>query len=242
MNVRHPKIIGFGQYAVFPLLAVFTELIGYATGRPVPVSAFAGLYPISLVLLSIYPPLISNRALVNPSLDVVQFARGAYLAALGIFALALLFFAIAFAYGQPLVALGILLVGTGSLWLPIASAGAGYGNMLAASERGWEDFLAQLQQRHLFETIATSYLGLYLRKYQLLRREKRASSAMFSSLILSPLGWLVLGIAGGYPLVLFGIVAFFLYLIVVGLELRTWVPIEKRQQISDLIARSTSPF
>src|SRR2546425_10844150 len=61
MSREHPKLIGLVKCPNFSLLGLNIELIGYPTGCPVPIAAFAGTYPISLVLLSIYPPLISNR-------------------------------------------------------------------------------------------------------------------------------------------------------------------------------------
>ena len=240
MSLEHPKAIGLAQYLLFPLLALTIQLVGYTVTRPAPVSTVAWLYPISLILLSIYPPLIAKFTILKPSNEIVQFAKGASLAATITLLLAILSSIIAtFAAREVVPALGLLCVGAGSLSLPTALAAAGYGRMFASSETGLDDFLGRLAHRHMFEATSVAYLGLYLSNNRLMRLDTRAAVAIWSSFTLYIFGWVIVGIAGGYPFILFGIVILLAYLLLAGLEVRRWVPLEKRQQVSDLITSST---
>jgi hypothetical protein len=239
MIILHPKLLGLGQYILFPILALFIEIVGYIANRPVPVQAIAVLIPISLIQLTIYTPLIANRVSPNPGFSLVQFARGAYYSAVGILSVTLFLLVIAvFVYHQGSVGFGVFFVSLGSLWLPIASAAAGYGKMLASGEDKQGDFLERLKQRHTFENVASMFLMLYLRQFNSLRRDPRAILALPLSIGFYIVGWAVLTTAGGYPFTVFGIVMLFIYLASTGFEARAWVPIEKRKQISDLIANS----
>jgi hypothetical protein len=239
MTVQHPGFLGFVQYLLFPLLALLLEAEGYILGRPFPVSAFAALFSLSLVLLIIYSPLIVKAEAIRPGAALALFTRGAYHAGIVMCVLSFLVFGLAvFRDPQSAVGSGILFLGLGSIWLPLAMAGASYGKMLATSESGFKDFLERRRSRRGFEAMAAGYLTIWLGNYEPLRRDPRPIPGIAASIAFSLIGWILLTLSGGLPYTLLGILILFIYLLVARLEARTWVPRDKRSQVLELLTAS----
>jgi hypothetical protein len=241
MILQHPRILGFSQYLSFPLLGLFIPLAGYVSGSPVPVSVFAGLYPISLILLTIYCPIISKRVFPSPSLAIVRFARGSYDASIGLTVAAVALSAVVLiGYHQLLSGFGVLLAGVGSLWLPTVWAGAGYGKILADSGEGSRDFLEELRLGRMFATAGATWLGTFIQPAKLLETSRRQILFVMSSVILSPLGWLMTGLGDGFTYSIIAIFVLLVYLLAASVATRIWVPREKRGHVSQSIMDSSS--
>jgi hypothetical protein len=241
MILRHPRILGFSQYLLFPFLGLFIPLAGYVGGSPVSVSVFAGLYPISLILLMIYCPIISKRVFPSPSLAIVRFARGSYDASLGLTVAAVALSAVVLiGYHQLLSGFGVLFAGLGSLWLPNAWAGAAYGKILSESDEGSKDFLEELRLGRMFAIAAATWLGTFLQPAKLLETSRRRILVFTSSVILSPLGWLMTGLGDGFTYSMIAIFVLLAYLLAALVATRLWVPRERRDQVLQSIMDSRS--
>ena len=198
------KAMGFFLFFLFPFIALLGEIIGYFSPAPAPVSVFSVLYPIGLVYLTIYPPLIYKPGMPVSGASYLKFAEGAWYGGVAVtvfsFLQALL---LATLFSAAIIGFSFLAISVGSIWLPGAPGAAGLGFFFA--EKGVTHSKPKAQGQSRFRVVDGAFLALFLGKFSLFARNPRIPVTLALLLGLYLLGWVELSFQGGYPFTIFGI-------------------------------------
>jgi hypothetical protein len=198
------QFMGFFLFFLFPGTALVAMMLGYFSPAPAPVTLPAALYPIGLVYLMIYPPLIYKPGMPVAGTSYMKFAEGAWIGGVAIAILSLFAAAVLSLFNQAIVGFSLAAVSVGSLWLPAAPGATGLSFFLAGKGVSTSGSTSRNPSR--FRAVDGAFLALFLGRFRLFARNLRIPVTLAVLLGLYLLGWVELSFRGGYPFTIFGIV------------------------------------
>jgi hypothetical protein len=198
------KSMGFFLFFLFPGTALVMMMGGYFSPAPAPFTVPAVFYPLGLVYLMIYPPLIYKPGMPVAGTSYMKFAEGAWIGGVAIAVLSLFAAAVLSFFNQSIVGFSLAAVSIGSLWLPAAPGATGLSFFLGG--KGITPAELKTVSPSRFRAVDSAFLALFLGKFRLFARNLRIPVTLAVLLGLYLLGWIELSFQGGYPFTIFAIV------------------------------------
>src|SRR5438552_17419947 len=174
MSTRYKVGIGFIQQFIFPFATIALAVILYSRDPSFPSAAIITGYPIGLIFLVAYPLLLRPGSR-DGSKDYIELARGARWGTIAVAAISIpAFLILADVLDQRVLGLGLLAIGFGSIWLPIASAASAFGYALANGENAEQLSQQAKKSPFNFEGLSSLFLALFLGRGRLFLKRWRA--------------------------------------------------------------------
>ncbi len=231
--------LGFFEWIIFPFFALFLGSLGFTATRTATLGAslsiLAAVYPLGVWVIALYKisGLGPEPRLAQAYLDL---ARGAQVASYIVLAGSVPFlFIVALAYGQFAVGAGFLLVGLGSIWMPVLFSSSARAKLLAFGSDANKFFESVGGTAYGSEKLASVFLVLMLGKRVLLERLFPAILYLIFLIALYIKGWIMLSSSGAVPASLIGLTAPLIILSRSFFSVRT-IPMQEKLLIANKLS------
>jgi hypothetical protein len=226
MNARQIVALGFVQQFILPFATMLLAIILYSRDSSFSAIPIIAAYPVGMIFLVGYPLLLRRDRRNRPNY-YIKLAKGARWATIAVAAVSIpVFLILADALDQRVLGLGLLAVGFGFTWIPIASAASALGYAILDGDNVEQFLHLGKRSPFNFEGLSILFLRLFLNSRKTLAKTWRASLFIFFPLGFYVSGWIFLGISISLPVALFGLV--------IGLL----VPISSRMSLSPVFSVS----
>ncbi len=206
MSTRYKAGIGFVQQFIFPFATISLAVILYSRDPSFPSESIIAGYPVGIIFLVVYPLLLRPGSR-DGSRDYIELAKGARWGTVAVAAISIpAFLILADVLDQRVLGLGLLAIGFGSIWLPIASAASAFGYALVNEENAEQLSQQAKKSPFNFEGLSSLFLALFLGRGRLLVKSWRATLYVIVPMMFYLSGWIFLSISGSFPVTLFGLV------------------------------------
>lgn len=213
-----------------PLTVFILEALEFTQTITLPLQVLVLIYPIGMFVLVLYALSIKQGAKTE---HYLEFAKGARIGTILVLSGSVVsaFFPVFF--GEPSLGTSLLLISLGSIWLPsIAAAGAFGSTLIKTNETALQEHGGTSHYG-----IMLRFLSLSLGEGGLFKKTWRDSVLTVELLILLVSGWVLLSVAGGFPLTLVGLSIVFLIPISSHRLFMKTTSLEDRSRIKDILDR-----
>lgn len=229
---------GFVYVIATPLTVLILTAILEARNSSFPAVATAAIYPLGYLFFVLGPHVFRPGSSESPEAHT-EFSKGAEYATFAIFAVSVpVALVTGIVYGDYLIASALVIVALGSTVLPGISSAGSYGYLLIRGV-GVSEFFRTSESPIGRETQTTFWLGLSLRKGDLLKRLSGKPELILSIFGAYFLEWGLLSLAGAFPATLFGVSLGVLCPLSTYGAFRTRTSKNERDKLSELLLART---